>query len=142
MSRESSRVIAYYDGQCGLCHLAVVFLLKRDRTGTLYFMPTQTRTYSEFARSHGIAFSPRSVLVWDTSTATLLSGAPAVLRLLRLCSPLWKFIARMLSIVPPSVLNTAYVTIARFRHRVFKAPKDLIPNIPPSLRDRLLTDAA
>lgn len=140
MSESESQHIAYYDGQCGLCHLAVVFLLKHDRSGSLYFMPTQTAAYREFARSKGIAISPRSVLVWDSRSGALLSETAAVLRLLRRCGPRWSGVAGLLERVPLPVLNFVYRAIARVRHRLFRAPRTLWPDIPEKLRDRLIRD--
>ncbi|MBK6764907.1 MAG: DUF393 domain-containing protein [bacterium] len=137
---KAQELIVYYDGQCGLCHLAVVFLLKRDRTGLLHFLPTQTARYRQFARDHGIAITPRSLLVWDPQSGVLLSEAAAVLRLLPHCGPLWRFASRLLGLMPLAVLTAVYRAIARVRHRIFPTPRSLWPVVPPGLRPRLLAD--
>ncbi|MBL0062464.1 MAG: DUF393 domain-containing protein [bacterium] len=62
LSVNNDKIIAYYDGHCGLCHMAVVFLLKRDRSGIIYFAPIQSELYKTFANVKKIALTPRVFL--------------------------------------------------------------------------------
>lgn len=134
---SDDRVIAFYDGHCGLCHRAVVFLLKRDRSGAIYFAPTQSETYREFAAEKKIVLTPRSILVYNTTERRLLSESAAVFYLLRNCGSFWRGVVGLCDMVPVKFWNGMYRLIARVRHRLFATPKGLVPDLPLRLRDRI-----
>ncbi len=116
-------MIAFYDGQCGLCHLAVVFLLKRDRTNKLFFAPLQSACFKRFAAEHKIVFAPKSILVYDPNSNTLIAESTAVLLLLKNCGTFWSAIAHANLLVPRAVRDTVYRFIARIRHNFFALPR-------------------
>lgn len=140
MTDPPREVNAFYDGQCGLCHLAVSFLLKRDRDGALRFAPIQTQVYRRFARQHHIALTPRSIIVQDPKSGRLLAESAAVLYLLRHCRAPWPLVAAFGFLVPRTLRDRLYRWVAGTRHRWFKPPSSLYPKIPHNLTDRLLRD--
>lgn len=134
------QITAFYDGRCGLCHRAVVFLLTRDRGERLYFAPIQSETYRTFAQSRGISLTPRSILVYHETEQRLLSEAAAVFYLLRYCGRFWRGIVAVCDMLPMKIWNEVYRMIAKVRHRLFAEPKGLIPELPPELMRRVLRD--
>lgn len=136
---SESGKIAFYDGQCGLCHLAVVFLLKRDRSQSLFFAPIQSQAYRKFAQEHQITLTPRSIIVHDPIRNKLLTESDAVLHLLAGCGPGWWRTATFVSFLPKSFRNTVYRLVARFRHSFFRRPENLVPRLPAQLTSRILS---
>lgn len=136
---SDAKVIAFYDGHCGLCHMAVVFLLKRDRSGTIYFAPIQSELYKKFATEKKIALTPRSILVYNETEGRILSESGAVFYLLRNCGGFWRGMVGVCDMVPISFWNHLYRLVARVRHRMFAKPMGLIPELPRELELRILT---
>ncbi|MBK8131186.1 MAG: DUF393 domain-containing protein [bacterium] len=114
-----------------------MFLVHRDRMGRLSFSPIQSARYQHFAREHGITLTPRSVLVWDEARNLLLSEADAILFLLTQCVGPWRQLALLLTRLPRGPFKLGYRLIARWRHRWFRPPQDLIPVLPPDLAPRV-----
>lgn len=133
---RDQQIRAYYDGHCGLCHRAVVFLVKRDRPGKLRFTPIQSERYQLFAKEHRITLTPRSILVWSPESNQLLSEAEAVLFLLRTIGA-WPFAIQFAAWFPKALLNNTYRLVARLRHRCFRRPTQLAPPLPPQFSDRI-----
>ncbi len=136
---NNNKIIAYYDGHCGLCHMAVVFLLKRERSGTVYFAPIQSELYKEFANEKKLALTPRSILVFNETEGRMLSESAAVFYLLRNCGSFWQGVVGVCDMLPIRYWNRLYRLVASVRHRLFAKPKGLIPNLTPELRARILS---
>lgn len=119
--------------------MAVVFLLKRDKTGELYFAPIQSEVYRKFALEKKIALTPRSILVYHEMEGQILSESRAVFYLLRNCGRFWRSLVGILDMVPISFWNKLYRLVARFRHNIFMQPQGLIPDLPRELRARILS---
>jgi len=56
--------VLLFDGECGLCHALVVFMLRRDRCGVLTFAPLQGRTAQAFLIQHGLKTADFDSLVY------------------------------------------------------------------------------
>jgi len=136
---NNNKIIAYYDGHCGLCHMAVVFLLKRDRSGTINFAPIQSELYKEFAHEKKIALAPRSILVYNETEGRMLSESAAVFYLLRNCGRFWRGVVGVCDMLPIRYWNRLYRLVASVRHRLFWKPAGLIPDLPRELEMRILT---
>ena len=135
---SNQRIVAFYDGRCGLCHKAVAFLLKRDRSGNLYFAPTQSDHYKTFAESKKLALTPRSILVYDETQQRLQKESAAVFYLLGYCGPFWRGVVSICNLLPIAFWDRLYKLIARVRHKFFAEPKSLTPDLPQQYRSRLL----
>ena len=128
--------ILFYDGHCGLCHRAVSFVLKHERTGTAFrFAPLQGKTFQ--AR---VPVDQRSGMVdsmaVQRSDYSLLLRSDAWVHILRRLGGGWKVIAALVAVIPRPVRDGLYDFIARIRYRVFGERDDLCPIVPPHLRNR------
>ncbi len=108
--------VVLYDGECGLCHRAVKFLLARDRR-QLWYAPLQGETAAKLRAEHPeIPTTLESVVLVDGGRVHLRSkaflyGARYLTRPWR-----WAYHFRWL---PALLLDLAYRVIARIRYRVW-----------------------
>lgn len=119
--RKRGRVvmrIVLFDGTCNLCNGTVDWILRHDRVGKFRFEPLQSVVGQEMVAKAcpGIQAGESIVLIDDDVCYT---KSTAVLRIaLHLGGP-WRYIARLLLLVPPLVRDTVYGVIAANRHRWF-----------------------
>jgi predicted DCC family thiol-disulfide oxidoreductase YuxK len=132
----ASTEILFYDGHCALCHGAVKFVLKHDRSGSAFrFAPLQGATFQSRVPAGVRAGLPDSVVVL-TGDGTLLVRSNAFLHILRRLGGGWRILAGALAVVPRPLRDAVYNFIARIRYRVFGKRDDLCPIVPPDLRAR------
>jgi predicted DCC family thiol-disulfide oxidoreductase YuxK len=128
--------ILFYDGHCGLCHRAVKFVLKHDRSGkTFRFAPLQGATFQSRIPATERANLPDSVVVL-TDDGALLMRSNAFIHILRRLGGGWKILAGVIAVVPRPLGDVVYDFIARIRYRVFGTRDDLCPIVPLDLRSR------
>jgi predicted DCC family thiol-disulfide oxidoreductase YuxK len=128
--------ILYYDGQCGLCHRGVKFVLRHDRSGTAFrFAPLQGVTFQARVPVGQRDGLPDTMAV-QTATGSLLIRTDAFVHILRRLGGGWRILAATLAIIPLPLRDMAYNLVARTRHRVFRRPEELCPVLPASLRAR------
>jgi predicted DCC family thiol-disulfide oxidoreductase YuxK len=126
----------FYDGNCGLCHRAVRFVLSEDFSGTAFrFAPLQGEAFTRLVAESQRSSLPDSVVVL-CANGSLKVRSEAVLHLLSRLGGFWRVLAVVMGWVPASVLNRGYDFIARIRGRLFAKPKDACPLLPPALRVR------
>lgn len=129
-------VRVFYDGHCGLCHGVVRFLLARDHDGTRFrFAPLQGDTVRQFVPDDVRASLPDSLVAVPPSGEVLTRSA-AVIRLLTELGGGWRALAAMLRVVPRTIRDAAYDLVARVRTKLFAAPAEVCPMMPPELRAR------
>jgi predicted DCC family thiol-disulfide oxidoreductase YuxK len=128
--------ILFYDGHCGLCHRAVKFVLKHDRSGSAFrFAPLQGDTFRSRVSPEKRAGLPDSVVVL-TADGNLLVRSNAFLHILRRLGGGWRTLAEVVGVIPRPLRDGAYNTVARIRYSVFGTRDDLCPIVPPALRAR------
>ena len=126
----------FYDGHCGLCHRAVKFILKHDRSGNAFrFAPLQGETIQSLVPADQRAGLPDSFVVL-TRDGALLMRSNASLYILQTLGGGWKILANILGIIPRGFRDLVYDFVARIRYRVFGRRDDLCPIVPPDLRAR------
>jgi predicted DCC family thiol-disulfide oxidoreductase YuxK len=137
MSPEASKPeILFYDGHCALCHGAVKFVLKHDRSErTFRFAPLQGVTFRSQVPAGARANLPDSVVVL-TDGGVLLVRSNAFVHILRRLGGGWRILAAVLAVVPRPLRDMVYNFVARIRYRVFGTRDDLCPIVPPDLSDR------
>ena len=136
MSRQHTLV--FYDGHCGLCHRAVMFVLRRDADGSRFrFAPLQGETLRQQLSEDRISQLADSLVVIGVD-GRVLQQSDAVLLILDQLGGGWRALGRLSSWVPRSLRDLVYRGIARIRHRLFKRQNDLCPVVPAELRSRLL----
>jgi predicted DCC family thiol-disulfide oxidoreductase YuxK len=132
----SNAEMLFYDGHCGLCHRAVRFVLRHDRSGRRFrFAPLQGATFQSLVPAGAQAGLPDS-LVMLTQDGILLVRASAFLHILRRLGGRWGTLASVLSVVPRPLRDVIYNLVARIRYRVFGTRLDLCPVVPRHLRAR------
>jgi len=128
--------ILFYDGHCALCHGAVKFVLRHDRSGNAFrFAPLQGATFQSRVSAGARANLLDSVVVL-TGDGVLLVRSNAFLHILRRLGGGWKILAGALAVVPRPLRDVVYNFIARIRYRVFGTRDDLCPIVPLDLRAR------
>jgi len=128
--------VLFYDGYCGLCHRAVKFVLKYDRSGTAFrFAALQGQTFQTRVPVEQRAGLPDSMAV-QVRDGSLLVRSNAFLHILRQLGGGWKIMAAMVAPIPRPLRDVVYDVIARIRHRAFGRRNDLCPVVPPDLRSR------
>jgi predicted DCC family thiol-disulfide oxidoreductase YuxK len=126
----------FYDGHCGLCHRAVKFVLKHDRSGRAFrFAPLQGETFAARVPAERRAGLPDSIVVL-TDDGSLLVRSAAFLHILRRLGGGWVAVASVLGVIPRGLRDFVYDLVARIRYRVFGRRDDVCPIVPPELRAR------
>jgi predicted DCC family thiol-disulfide oxidoreductase YuxK len=135
LTAESPDVV-FYDGHCGLCHRAVRFLLAEDPTGkTFQFAPLQSELFRAAIPEAERATLPDSIVVRTAEGVTLMRSA-AVLYALRRLGGVWRVVGAVAGVVPGGIRDGAYDGIAHIRYKLFPAPVEACPLVPPDLRAR------
>lgn len=129
--------ILFYDGNCGLCHGAVLFVMKRDAVGVFRFAPLQGETLQQLVSAEVRAVLPDSLVLWQEDGTLLIRSRAVVAMLKRLPRP-WPVMGFLLGILPRFLRDFGYDCVAKVRHRLFKKPGGACPLVPPELRDRFL----
>lgn len=129
-------ITVFYDGHCGLCHGLVRFLLARDRAGEKFaFAPLEGEYCAKTIPASQRQRLPDSVVV-RTDDGQLLVKAAAVLYLLARLGGVWRALGAILALLPDSLLDFAYDSVARSRRRIFSTPPESCPVVPADLQQR------
>lgn len=125
----------FYDGECGVCHGFVRFLLSEDRFATLRFAPLQSESLVARLGPRAAEELPDSVVVLEGSGAVHLESDGVVAALARL-EGIWRIAGALVRAVPRPLRNLGYRGIARVRHRLVRKPPGLCPLMPPEVGAR------
>ena len=129
--------LLFYDGRCGLCHLAARLTLAADRRGRFRFAPLGGETFLALVPVDARHDLPDS-LVLRTSGGALLTRWAAVVEVLRRLGGPWPALAALGRLLPLRLGDALYDAVARVRHRFFRRPDDQCPVVRRELRARLL----
>ena len=133
---EQTVDILFYDGHCGLCHNAVKFVVKHDRSGTAFrFAPLYGKTFEARVpvdQRAGLCDS----MVLQTDEGLLLIRSNAWVHVLQRLGGKWKILAAVVALIPRPVRDVLYDVIALIRYRVFGRRDDSCPVLPNNLRTR------
>lgn len=126
----------FYDGECGLCHRAVRFVLAEDRTGTAFrFAPLESVAYREDIDENERKKLPDSIVV-HTLDGRLLTRSSAVFHILLRLGGLWRVLEIIFRIIPTAIWDLMYDGVAAVRKRIFATPPAACPLLPAHLRNR------
>jgi predicted DCC family thiol-disulfide oxidoreductase YuxK len=128
--------VVLYDGECGLCHRSVKFILDHEADQELRFAPLQGDVAAELRRIH-------PTIPANVDTVVLVTGGRAYLRskaFLHVAKHLrapwrWVYAFRWF---PGFVLDLVYRVIAKIRYRVW-GKADLCEVPSPERRARFLS---
>jgi predicted DCC family thiol-disulfide oxidoreductase YuxK len=125
----------FYDGNCGLCHWAVKFVLPRDRAGAFRYAPLDSDTFRAQVPEPQRRALPDSMVV-VTRDGRVLVRSSAVLHILRTLGGGWGAVGAVGRVVPEIIRDWTYDRVAAVRHRLFARPVDVCPVLPPEYRRR------
>ena len=133
---EGSRI--FYDGDCGLCHGSIRFVLDEDRAAAFRYAPMQGVTarkrFPEIAAQDGF----ESIIVVSPD-GMLREKFSAIRYVLDSLGGLWRVAAWLLRLVPIGLGNLGYTLVAKSRQRWLRAPDSLCPIVPGHLAARFET---
>jgi predicted DCC family thiol-disulfide oxidoreductase YuxK len=133
---ESAAEMLFYDGHCALCHRAVKFVLKHDRSGSAFrFAPLGGETFQSSVSADRRTALPDSVVVL-TRDGRVLVRSDAFVHILRRLGGGQKAFGNVLAVVPRPIRDLVYNFIARIRYHVFGRREEVCPLVPLELRDR------
>ena len=135
--RSESREWIFYDGNCGLCHRVVRFVLAEDRLGRFMFSPLQGETFKRAVREEERKGLPDSFVVVDQS-GRLLLRSDAVIHITKRLGGLWRVLGTMLACVPKPIRDGGYRFVGAIRHRLFAKPLGHCPTVCAELRVRFV----
>jgi len=133
----STKSLVFYDGHCGLCHRWVKFTLPRDPADRFVFTPLQGDTIETVLSAEEIAALPDSIVLRDPD-GTLHVKSDAVLSILSGIGGGWGVLAAVGRVFPRGIRDFVYDRVAAVRHRVFAAPEQACPMMPPELRHKFV----
>jgi predicted DCC family thiol-disulfide oxidoreductase YuxK len=136
---ERCAATIFYDGGCGLCHRFVRFALAEDREGRDFrFAPLEGNVFAAIRNESDRAETLDQIdsIVLSLSDGSLFVRAAAMLRIGERLGGLWRVAAITAGVLPLRWLDAGYDGIAKIRHRLFAAPPDVCPALPPHLRAR------
>lgn len=130
-----SKDLVFFDGQCGLCHGAIRFLLAEDRAdgGSFRFAPLEGDTAKDALKS--VTNLPDSIVV-QRADGSVLTRSTAVLYLMQRLGGAWHVLAFFGGFIPRSLRDLVYDGVARVRRHLFAKPSDACPLLPVELRKR------
>lgn len=142
----------FYDGECGLCHTFIRFVLAEARPileedddvverYSLMFSPLQSRAFDAALDRAGEmrANVPDSVVAWAGDDGKLMLRSTAALYVMRRMGGIWRLAGELGMLVPLVLRDRVYDFIASIRHRLFARPpvKDAgCPLLPKTYRRR------
>jgi predicted DCC family thiol-disulfide oxidoreductase YuxK len=138
--RQGATETLFYDGECGLCHGFVRFVLAKakakDRSGRAFrFAPLGGEAFARLIPGSKRGALPDSVVVMRADGALLVRSA-AVIHVLRRLGGFWRVLAFLLRAIPGSLRDRFYDLIARTRRALFRKPAATCPVQPDELSTR------
>ena len=117
---ESDSFLICFDGHCLLCNSWVDFLIKRDRKNVFTFTSLQSNGGRNALLKHGYSKNKLeaidSIVVLKADQISIRSDA--AIEILVALGGIYK-ISKLLKLIPPSLRNLVYDTVAKRRYRWF-----------------------
>ena len=132
---SSDTELIFFDGDCGLCHAAVRFVLAHDHEKRFRFAPLQGETFLQRVPEVVRSRLPDTLVVSPGDDRYLLRSDGVLHVLGRLGRP-WRMLGRMGSCLPRRARDRLYDAIAARRARFFERPGHVCPVVTPELQSR------
>ncbi len=120
--------VIYYDGECGLCHLAVRFILKVDSKSKFYFSPLSNLD-NNLKNIDSIILKKGNKVFYE---------GQAIIMIFENIDNKWNYLANVLKLIPINVLDTAYRWVSRNRAKVSVKKVSSCPIVPSSYQKRFI----
>ena len=120
--------VIYYDGECGLCHLAVKFILRVDSKSKFYFSPLSNLD-NNLKNIDSIILKKGNKVFYE---------GQAIIMIFEDIDNNWNYLANVLKLIPINVLDTAYRWVSRNRAKVSVKKGSACPIVPSSYQKRFI----
>ena len=120
--------VIYYDGECGLCHLAVRFILRVDSKSKFYFSPLSNLD-NNWKNIDSIILKKGNKVFYE---------GQAIIMIFESIDNNWNYLAKVLKLIPINVLDTAYRWVSRNRAKVSLKKVSSCPIVPSSYQKRFI----
>ncbi len=123
----------FYDGDCGVCHWAVRWVVQHDRRAVFRYAPLTGPTFGALVALP--APLPDSLVV-RTAAGEVLVRSRAVIHILAQLGNGWHLLGQIFRLCPTPLADFFYDRFARVRHRLAPRPNAACPLLPPALARR------
>lgn len=122
--------LVLYDGQCGFCNKAVLFILSRDKEALFGFAPLQGQTAKKYVPERVKLIPDTLILIenFQEESPQIFTESKAVFRIGKELGGVYKAIGS-LQALPSIAFDPFYRLIARHRHKLFGPAACLIPDL-------------
>ena len=120
--------VIYYDGECGLCHLAVRFILRVDSKNKFYFSPLSNLD-NNLKNIDSIILKKGNKVFYE---------GQAVIMIFKNIDNKWNYLAKVLNLIPINVLDAAYRWVSRNRAKVSVKKVSSCPIVPSYYQKRFI----
>ena len=127
--------LVFYDGECGLCHMFVRFVLAEDRQQIFRFAPLQSGRFAAEIASRKLTEIPDSVVVLQGDGELTFRSAGIVYVLKRL-GGFWRIGGSIIGSFPRPLRDWGYDRIAAVRKKLFEKPVQVCPVVDSSIMRR------
>lgn len=135
--RENANSTLFYDGQCGLCHRAVRFILAEDRDAAFRFAPLDSDAFRSAVPEDRRVGLPDTAVVL-TGDGAMLIRSDAWCYIMRRLGGVWRLLGFAVGILPRAFRDRVYDLVAGVRYRVFRKQVNACPMLPKELRERFV----
>ena len=120
--------VIYYDGKCGLCHLAVRFILRVDSKSNFYFSPLSNLD---------INLKNIDSIILKKDNKVFYEGM-AIIMIFQNIDNNWNYLAKVLKLIPVNVLDRAYRWVSRNRAKISVKKVSSCPMVPSYYQKRFI----
>ena len=120
--------VIYYDGECGLCHLAVRFILRVDSKSKFYFSPLSNLD-NNLKNIDSIILKKGNKVFYE---------GQAIIMIFENIDNNWNYLAKVLKLIPINALDTVYRWVSRNRAKVSLKKVSSCPIVPSSYQKRFI----
>ncbi len=120
--------VIYYDGECGLCHLAVRLVLRVDSKSKFYFSPLSNLDNN---------LKNIDSIILKRGNKVFYEGM-AIIMIFENIDNNWNYLAKVLKLIPINVLDTAYRWVSRNRAKISVKKVSSCPMVPSCYQKRFI----
>jgi predicted DCC family thiol-disulfide oxidoreductase YuxK len=133
--RNHPQRLLLFDGVCHMCHSAVQFVIRHDKSQSICFASLQSEIARRLLAEYGYEGDMKSVVYIEGTN--LYTKSDALIQVGKKMSGGWRALSRLCLLIPRFIRDPLYEWVARNRYRWFgKSEQCLLPT--PDVRARFL----
>ena len=118
MEKREEKMTVLFDGYCFLCSGFAQWIHKKAGK-KLKFIPMQSESGRDILQRHGYPGNMAAEVVVELGQKEIVSGAPAILVILKQAGRLGRILSRLLAVFPSSLIKAVYRVVANNRYHWF-----------------------